>query len=88
MNRSFGSPTKLSFAVHGGAWDIPDDLVESHRRGVRHALEAGWQILIEGGSAVEAVEAAVVVLEDDEVFDAGKGSFMNAAGEVELDAAI
>jgi beta-aspartyl-peptidase (threonine type) len=72
--------------VHGGAWAIPDDQVEAHLHGVRNARNAGWRVLERGGSAIEAVEAAVVVLEDDETFDAGRGSFLNADGRVQLDA--
>lgn len=74
--------------VHGGAWAIPDDMVESHLRGVRQALAAGWNVLTRGGMAVEAVEAAIVVLEDDDTFDAGRGSFLNSDGKVQLDAMI
>jgi beta-aspartyl-peptidase (threonine type) len=72
--------------VHGGAWAIPDDVVESHRAGVRNALTAGWRALAGGGSALDAVEEAVVVMEDDEAFDAGRGSFLNREGRVQLDA--
>jgi len=72
--------------VHGGAWDIPPELHEAHRAGVRRAVEAGWAALTEGGAARDAVEAAIVVMEDDETFDAGRGSFLNADGQVELDA--
>jgi L-asparaginase / beta-aspartyl-peptidase len=78
----------VSLVVHGGAWDIPDDMVEAHARGVQQAIKAGWTILNKGGSAVDAVEGAIKVMEDDETFDAGRGSFINAAGEVELDASI
>ncbi len=72
--------------VHGGAWAIPDDMVEAHVNGVRQALAAGWKVLDAGGSAVEAVETAVVVMEDDETFDAGRGSFLTRDGRVQLDA--
>jgi len=72
--------------VHGGAWDIPPELHEAHREGVRRAVEAGWDLLVAGGSALDAVEAAIVTMEDDETFDAGRGSFLNADGQVELDA--
>lgn len=74
--------------VHGGAWAIPDDLVQAHLNGVRRAIEAGWQTLSIGGSALDAVEASVVVMEDDEAFDAGRGSFLNREGKVQLDALI
>jgi len=78
----------MSFIVHGGAWDIPDDLVEAHKKGVANALKAGWEILKGRGPAVDAVERAIVLMEDDVAFNAGKGSSLNAAGEVELDASI
>lgn len=72
--------------VHGGAWAIPDEAVEAHHRGVRSAAETGWHVLERGGSAIEAVEEAIVALEDDETFDAGRGSFLNEDGRVQLDA--
>lgn len=78
----------ISLIVHGGAWDIPDELADAHKAGVQHALKAGWTVLSKGGSAVDAVEKAILVMEDDETFDAGTGSFINMAGEVELDASI
>ena len=74
--------------VHGGAWAIPDDMVDAHLNGVRNAAAAGWRVLERGGSALDAVEEAVVVLEDDETFDAGRGSFLNRDGKVQLDAFI
>src|SRR5512138_3795767 len=74
--------------VHGGAWAIPDDMVESHLNGVRKALGAGWKVLEGNGSALDAIEEAVVILEDDETFDAGRGSFLNRDGKVQLDAFI
>lgn len=74
--------------VHGGAWAIPDELVEAHLNGVRRAVEAGWRILEKGGPALDAVEEAVVIMEDDEAFDAGRGSFLNREGKVQLDALI
>src|ERR1700685_3512098 len=67
---------------------MPDDMVEAHLHGVRHALDAGWRVLTAGGSAVDAVEEAVVVMEDDETFDAGRGSFLNRDGRVQLDSLI
>ena len=74
--------------IHGGAWAIPDDLVEAHLNGVNDAIHAGWSVLEKGGSAVDAVEEAVVVMENDEAFDAGRGSFLNREGKVQLDALI
>ena len=61
-------------------------MLEAHLRGVRAALAAGWNLLAEGKTALEAVEAAVVVMEDDETFDAGRGSFLTSDGHVQLDA--
>ncbi|HLV89180.1 MAG TPA: isoaspartyl peptidase/L-asparaginase [Candidatus Sulfotelmatobacter sp.] len=74
--------------VHGGAWAMPDDMVDAHLRGVTNALAAGWRVLERGGSALDAVEEAVVIMEDDETFDAGRGSFLNRDGRVQLDALI
>ncbi len=74
--------------VHGGAWTIPPDAADACRAGCHAALEAGWRLLSKGGSALDAVEAAIVVLEDDPVFDAGVGAHLNLAGRVELDAIV
>src|SRR5690242_17757751 len=61
-------------------------MVEAHLRGVRNAAAAGWRALERGASALDAVEEAVVIMEDDETFDAGRGSFLNRDGKVQLDA--
>lgn len=74
--------------VHGGAWAIPDDMVEAHQRGVANALRAGHSLLQKGASAIDAVETAVAVLEDDDTFDAGRGSFLTRDGRVQLDALL
>ncbi len=78
----------LAFIVHGGAWDIPDEEVPGHLTGCRSAAQIGWSILQQGGSALDAVEAAIRSLEDDPAFDAGKGAWLNSVGDVELDAII
>ena len=80
-----GRPTLL---VHGGAWAMPDAGVAAHERGIAAALAAGYALLERGGTAVEAVEAAVVVMENDETFDAGKGSFLTQDGRVQMDALL
>lgn len=77
-----------SLVVHGGAWRIPDAEISAHEKGISAALEAGWRILREGGTALDAVETAVVVMEDDPVFDAGRGSILNIDGSIEMDASI
>src|SRR6202158_3927282 len=74
--------------VHGGAWDIPDEAVKACEDGCRRALVAGWSILSAGGFALDAIVAAIQVLEDDPVFDAGYGSHLNLDGRVECDAII
>jgi len=81
---------RMSWAliIHGGAGRLAAGRREAARSGCAAALEAGCAVLARGGSALDAVEAAVRVMEDDPVFNAGYGSVLNAAGEVELDAAI
>ena len=79
---------KPSLIVHGGAWDIPDEGVDACKSGCQRALAAGWPILSRGGHALDAIEAAIMVLEDDPVFDAGYGSHLNLDGRVECDAIV
>ena len=74
--------------VHGGAWAIPPEMAADHQAGVTRALETGYAILTRGGTATDAVEAAVTILEDDPTFDAGRGSFLTSAGTVQLDALL
>ena len=78
----------MALAVHGGAWNIPDDVVEAHLSGCEKALMGGWSTLESGKTALDGVEVAVRILEEDPAFDAGIGSFLNDEGEVELDALI
>ena len=79
------SPTLL---IHGGAWAMPDDGIAAHEHGIANALAAGYALLERGASAVDAVQAAVAVMEDDETFDAGRGSFLTRDGKVQLDALL
>jgi len=79
---------KPALIVHGGAWDIPDEAVDACKSGCQRALAAGWFILSRGGHALDAIEAAIMVLEDDPVFDAGYGSHLNLDGRVECDAIV
>jgi len=74
--------------VHGGAGPVKDDSLAARLDGCRAAASAGWKILLAGGSSLDAVEAAVVVLEDNPLFNAGTGSTLNILGKIELDAAV
>lgn len=74
--------------IHGGAWAIPDALKPPHIAGVEQAHCAALAALRNGSAPLQAVLAALRVMEDDPTFDAGTGSFLNEDGEVELDAAI
>jgi L-asparaginase / beta-aspartyl-peptidase len=74
--------------VHGGAWAIPDGLVGAHREACLAAVKAGWSALQVGGAALDAIEQAILVMEDHPDLDAGRGSFLNANGQVELDAGM
>ena len=73
--------------VHGGAGADPSQAPE-FRQGVRAAVAAGWRVLAEGGTALDAVESAVRALEDDPRFNAGRGSVLNRDGTIEMDASI
>jgi beta-aspartyl-peptidase (threonine type) len=74
--------------VHGGAGPIRDDSLPARLEGCKAAALAGWKIVEQGGSSLDAAEAAVVVLEDNPLFNAGTGSTLNSLGKVEMDAAI
>jgi L-asparaginase / beta-aspartyl-peptidase len=78
----------LALIVHGGAKEVKPEEEEANRLGCVRATEAGWRILDSGGGALEAVEAAIRVLEADPTYNAGYGSELNADGEVQMDASI
>jgi len=81
--------TPFTIAVHGGAGPAAaDDDAQASMQGCRRAARAGFEVLKAGGSALDAVCAAAVVLEDDPIFNAGIGSCLNADGEVEMDASV
>ena len=80
--------SKVRLIVHGGAWSIPPELEADHVEGVHRTVADVFPRLLDGLSALDAVEAVVRVLEEDPTFDAGRGSFLNAAGEIEMDAII
>jgi beta-aspartyl-peptidase (threonine type) len=82
---------KLAIAVHGGAG--PDsEFIKKHtkeyKRGLKDAMTIGYRILEDGGSSLDAVEAAVKSFEDNPLFNAGRGSSLNEKAEVEMDASI
>jgi beta-aspartyl-peptidase (threonine type) len=84
---------KLTIAIHGGAGTIVQDamipeLEAAYRNGLQTALDTGYDILEKGGSALDAVMAATVVLEDNILFNAGRGSVFTKKGIHEMDAAI
>jgi beta-aspartyl-peptidase (threonine type) len=83
---------QFAIAIHGGAGSDPAQWSEQDRRGreatLRRALETGRDILAEGGSSLDAVEQVIRILEDDPLFNAGRGAVLNADGDVELDASI
>ncbi len=78
----------IAIVVHGGAWDIPVEYHAAHRAGCEKAAAVGWEILAGGGSALDAVEQALRLLEDDPTYDSGAGSVLTAEGTVELDAGL
>lgn len=87
------SLNKISIAIHGGAGTIlksmlTPSLENLYLQGLQQALDSGFQILQKGGSALDAVEVAVIKLEDNELFNAGKGSVFTKKGQHEMDACI
>lgn len=70
--------------VQGGAGAWQPELLADAANGIREALRAGWARLV-AGSALDAVEAAVAALEDDETFNAGRGSCLTSDGRVQMD---
>jgi beta-aspartyl-peptidase (threonine type) len=87
------SPMKFGMVIHGGAGTIERSEMSSenekaHRAGLERALRAGYDVLQHDGSSLDAVEAAIRVLEDDPLFNAGKGAVFTHEGTNELDASI
>src|SRR6201981_1010039 len=84
---------RIGLAIHGGAGTIErsnmtPEKEREYRSGLERALTAGYEILKRGGSSLDATEAAVRVLEDDPLFNAGRGSVFTSAGTNEMDASI
>jgi beta-aspartyl-peptidase (threonine type) len=88
-----GDEPMISIAIHGGAGVISRDAMTPENERAYHAdlgraLDAGYDVLAKGGSSLDAVVAAVKILEDSPLFNAGKGAVFNHAGANELDASI
>lgn len=86
-------PPRWSFAIHGGAGVIERDSLSpeqdaAYRAALKRALDAGSAVLAAGGSSLDAVQAAIQLMEDDPLFNAGRGAVFTAAGRNELDSAI
>ncbi|HEX4696717.1 MAG TPA: isoaspartyl peptidase/L-asparaginase [Candidatus Udaeobacter sp.] len=93
VNQQTMQDQKIGLVIHGGAGTIERSKItpekeRDYRAGLERALAAGYKILKDGGSSLDAAEAAVRVLEDDSNFNAGKGSVFTSAGTNEMDAAI
>ena len=85
--------SKFSIAIHGGAGtilkkDMSPDKEKAYREGLGEALQAGFNVLSQGGSSMDAVRAAVVMLENNILFNAGRGSVFTKSGHQEMDAAV
>jgi len=78
----------ICIVVHGGAWSIPEAQTQRNLDGCETAVAAGYEVLRGGGSALDAVEAAVRALEADDSFNSGRGCSLNERGEAECDAMI
>ena len=78
----------LAIIVHGGTGAWPNLELPAAKTACEAAVQQGWSILSNGGSALDAVEAAIVALENNPLFNAGTGSCLNQQGEIEMDASI
>lgn len=83
----------FTIVIHGGAGTIKkenmsDEQEVAYRKKLQEALDAGYKLLEEGGSSLDAVQKAINVMEDSPLFNAGKGAVFNSAGKNELDASI
>lgn len=78
----------LALIVHGGAGLIPDERRAAASAGCRAAVEAGWRTLLAGGSALDAVQTAIMAMEDNPGFNAGTGAVLTVDGHAELDAGL
>ena len=84
---------RFTLAIHGGAGtivpeDMTPDLETAYQQSLKDALYAGYAVLEEGGSAVNAIKATIVLMEDNILFNAGRGAVFTKKGVQEMDAAI
>src|SRR4028118_1784289 len=82
---------KIAIAIHGGASKDSDFIRQNLARyeaGLKEAALAGYEVLTNGGTAIDAVTNAVMAMENNEIFNAGKGAALTEKGRVELDASI
>jgi beta-aspartyl-peptidase (threonine type) len=82
------TPMPVAIIVHGGAGTLTPERIGPTREGCQEAAQIGWNILKQGSSALDAVEAAVRALEDNPHYNAGVGSCLTAEGNIEMDAGI
>lgn len=78
----------VAIITHGGAWYIAPEERDAHKAGCHQAALSGFRILMSGGNALDAIEAAIACMEDDPTFDAGVGAHLNRDGVVQLDAGV
>jgi len=93
LGNTFIGQKKFGIVIHGGAGNIlPEHFTkeqeEAYHQKMQEALEAGYSILEKGGNAIDAVVAAIKILEDSPLFNAGKGSVFNNKGQIEMDASL
>ena len=87
------SKTRFTLAIHGGAGtilkkDMTPELETAYFQALQEALDAGFAVLEEGGSAINAIKATIVMMEDNMLFNAGRGSVFTKKGVQEMDAAV
>ncbi|HSU16204.1 isoaspartyl peptidase/L-asparaginase [Longimicrobium sp.] len=90
---AYGQEPRWGMVIHGGAGTITREQMTpereaAYRAGLERALRAGYAVLQRGGRSLDAVQAAINVMEDDSLFNAGRGAVLNAEGHPEMDAAI
>jgi beta-aspartyl-peptidase (threonine type) len=85
--------SRYTLAIHGGAGtivkeDMTRELEQAYQQSLKSALDAGYAVLEEGGSAINAIKATIVIMEDNILFNAGRGSVFTKKGVQEMDAAV